>query len=105
MTKDEYISVCSKYSDYLNMTGRGTCYIKGAITLGIFQVIDITYEDCIIDNNKIICKIWYKCYSPDKNTIQTKPKICYYANTKKEFEKKIQEFIKMCQEKSHALAW
>lgn len=93
MTKDEYISVCSKYSDYLNMTGSGTCYIKGSITMGEYQVIDVTYEDCFVDSNKVIGKIWYKCYSPDKKTIQTMPKICYYANTKEEFEKKIQEFI------------
>lgn len=94
MTKDEYISVCSKYSDYLNMTGSGACYIKGAITLGIFQVTDITYEDCIIDSDKIISKIWYKCHSPDKKTIQTKPKDCYYTDKKEDFEKYIQEFIK-----------
>ena len=93
MTRDEYISVCSKYSDYLNMTGGGTCYIKGAITIGIFEVTDITYEDNYIDSDKVIGIVWYKCYSPDKKTIQTKPKNCYYANTKEEFEKKIQEFI------------
>ena len=92
MTKEEYISVCSKYSDYLNMTGSGTCYIKGSITMGIFQVTDVTYDGCIIDD-KVIGKIWYKCYSPDKKSIQTMPKICYYANTKEEFETKIQEFI------------
>lgn len=93
MTKDEYISVCSKYSDYLNMTGSGTCYIKGSITMGEYQVTGVTYEDCFVDSNKVIGKIWYKCYSPDKKTIQTKPKICYYANTKEEFEKYIQMFV------------
>lgn len=93
MTKDEYISVCSKYSDYLNMTGSGACYIKGAITMGEYQVTDIIYDDGIIDSDKIIGKIWYKCYSPDKKTILTKPDDCHYANTKEEFEKEIQEFI------------
>lgn len=93
MTREEYISVCSKYSDYLNMTGSDDCYIKSAIIMSEYQVTTITYEE-IVDNNKVIGKIWYKCYSPDKKTIQTKPKICYYANTKEEFEKKIQEFIK-----------
>ena len=93
MTREEYISVCSKYSDYLNMTGSGDCYIKGAITFGLYQVTAITYEYSIVDSNKVISKIWYKCYSPDKKTIQTKSKNVYYANTKEEFEKKIQEFI------------
>lgn len=92
MTRDEYISVCSKYSDYLNLTGSGACYIKGAITFGLYQVTDMTYEGCVLDD-KVIGKVWYECYSPDKKTIQTKSKICYYANTKEEFEKKIQEFI------------
>lgn len=95
MTRDEYISVCSKYSDYLNMTGSGACYIKGAITFGLYQVTDITYEDCIVDSDKIISKIWYKCcYSPVQKTIHTEARFCYYANTKEEFENKIQEFIR-----------
>ena len=93
MTRDEYVEVCKKYSDYLNMTGGGDCYIKGAIMMGEYQVTTITYEE-IIDNNKVIGKIWYKCYSPDKKTIQTKPKSCYYAYTKEAFETTIQEFIK-----------
>ena len=93
MTKDEYISVCEKYSDYLNMTGSGDCYIKGAITMGEYQVTTVTYKDCIVDSNKVIGKIWVMCHSPDKKTIQTTAKICYYANTKEEFEKKIQMFI------------
>lgn len=93
MTKDEYISVCSKYSDYLYMTGSGDCYIKGAITMGLFQVTTVTYEDCIVDSDKIIGKIWYQCYSPDKKTIQTKPKDCYYTDNKEDFEKYIQMFI------------
>ena len=93
MTKDEYISVCSKYSDYLNMTGRGTCYIKGAITMGEYQVTTITYEGCIVDSNKVIGKIWYNCYSPDKKTIQTKPDDCHCADTKEDFEKYVQRFI------------
>ena len=93
MTRDEYVEVCTKYSDYLNMTGSGDCYIKGAITMGEHQVTTITYEGGIVDSNKVIGKIWVMCHSPDKNTIQTKAKICYYANTKEEFEKKIQMFI------------
>ena len=93
MTKDEYISVCTKYSDYLNLTGSGDCYIKGAITMGLFQVTTVTYEGCIVDSNKIIGKIWYKCYSPDKKTIQTKPDDCYYTDTKEDFEKYIKMFI------------
>lgn len=93
MTRNEYIEVCEKYSSYLNMTGSGTCYIKGAITMGEYQVTDITYKDCIVDGNKVIGKVWYKCYSPDKKTIQTKPQTYYYANTKEDFEKKIQKFI------------
>jgi hypothetical protein len=93
MTKDEYISVCLKYSDYLNMTGCGDCYIKGSITMGLFQVTAVTWEDCIVDSNKIIGKIWYKCYSPDKKTIQTKPDDCHYADTKEDFEKYVQMFI------------
>lgn len=93
MTKDEYISVCLKYSDYLNLTGSGTCYIKGSITMGEYQVTDVTYKYGIIDSNKVIGKIWYKCYSPDKKTIQTQDKICYYANTKEKFEKYIQMFV------------
>ena len=94
MTRHEYAEVCKKYSDYLNMTGSGDCYIKGAITLGIYQVTTFTYKDGFVDNDKLIGKVWTKCYSPDKKTIQTNPKICYYANTKEEFETKIQEFIK-----------
>lgn len=97
MTKDEYISVCLKYSDYLNLTGSGTCYIKGAITIGEYQVTDVTYEDCIIDSDKIIGKIWYMCYSTDKKTIQTQDKICYYANTK-ELENSLEKFIRNCKE-------
>ena len=93
MTKEEYISVCKKYSEYLNLTGSGDCYIKGAITMGLFQVTTVTYEDCIVDSDKIIGKIWYQCYSPDKKTIQTKPDRCYYTNNKENFEKYIQMFI------------
>ena len=52
MTRDEYIEVCSKYSEYLNMTGSGACYIKGAITMGEYLVTDINYESPIIDSNK-----------------------------------------------------
>lgn len=91
MTREEYISICSKYSDYLNMTGNGDCYIKGAITMGEYHVTT-TYDD-IVDSNNVIGKIWYKCHSPDNKTIQTKPMICYYTNNKEVFEKKIQEFI------------
>lgn len=93
MTRDEYEEICKKFPDYLNLTGRGTCYIKGAITIGIFEVTDIVYEDCFGDNDKVIGKVWYKCYSPDKKTIQTKLKFCYFADTKEEFENKILEFI------------
>ena len=93
MTREEYISVCKKYSEYLNLTGSGDCYIKGAITMGLFQVTTVTYEDCIVDSDKIIGKIWYQCYSPDKKTIQTKPDRCYYTNNKENFEKYIQMFI------------
>ena len=93
MTKDEYISVCEKYSDYLNLTGSGTCYIKGYITMGEYQVTDVTWKNGIVDSDKIIGKIWVKCHSPDKKTIQTKRVDCYYANTKEEFEKYIQMFI------------
>lgn len=93
MTKDEYISVCSKYSDYLNLKGNGSCYIKGAITLSDYQVTGIVYEDFLnVDSNKVYCKIWYKCYSPDKKTIQTNSEFCY-AYTKEDFEKYIQFFI------------
>lgn len=92
MTREEYIEVCSKYSEYLNMTGSGDCYIKGAITMCEYQVTTVTYED-IVDSNKVIGKIWHKCYSPDKKTIQTEPKFCYYAHTKEAFETAIQEFI------------
>lgn len=93
MTKDEYISVCKKYSDYLNLTGSGDCYIKGAVTMGVFQVTTVTYEGCIVDSDKIIGKIWYQCYSPDKKYIETKPDCCHYADTKDDFEKYIQMFI------------
>lgn len=94
MTRDEYEEVCKKYPDYLNMTGSGDCYIKGAITMGEYQVTTITYEGGIVDSNKVIGKIWYNCYSPDKKTIQTKPKFCYcYAHTKEDFEKYVQMFI------------
>ena len=93
MTKDEYIRVCSKYSEYLNLKGRGKCYIKGAIPMCEYQVTSVTYDGCITDSDKIIGMVWAKCYSPDKKTIQTKPKICYYAHTKEEFEKHIQMFI------------
>jgi hypothetical protein len=92
MTRDEYEEVCKKFPDYLNLTGSGTCYIKGAATFGLYEVTDIIYEGCVLDD-KVIGKVWYKCYSPDKKTIQTRSKICYNANTKEEFEKKIQEFI------------
>jgi len=92
MTREEYEGVCKKFPDYLNLTGSGTCYIKGAVTFGIYQVTDITYEGCVL-NDKVIGKVWYKCYSPDKKTIQTKSKNVYYANTKEDFEKYIQEFI------------
>jgi hypothetical protein len=94
MTRAEYEEVCKKFPDYLNLTGSGSCYIKGAITMGIFQVTDIAYEDRIVDFNNVIGKIWYKCYySTIQKNIQTKPRFCYYAKTKEEFEKKIQEFI------------
>lgn len=92
MTKAEYISICSKYSDYLNLTDNGSCYIKGAIILCDYQVTSIIYEDFVGDNNKVSCKIWYKCYCPDKKTIQTNSKFCY-AYTKEDFEKYIQIFI------------
>lgn len=91
MTREEYISVCSKYSDYLNLTGDGCCYIKGAITLLYYQVTGIVYKD-FTNDNKVICKIWYKCYSQDKKTIQTNSEFCY-AYTKEDFEKYIQIFI------------
>lgn len=93
MTRAEYEEVCKKFPDYLNLTGSGTCYIKDAATFGLYEVTDIIYEGCVLDD-KVIGKVWYKCYSPDKKTIQTRSKICYNANTKEEFEKKIQEFIK-----------
>ena len=94
MTRDEYEEVCKKFPDYLNLTGSGSCYIKGAPTFGLYQVTDIAYEDRIVDFNKVIGKIWYKCYySTVQKNIQTVPRFCYYANTKEEFEKKIQEFI------------
>lgn len=93
MTRDDYISVCKKYSDYLNLTGSGDCYIKGAITMGLFQVTTVTYEDCFVDSNKVIGKIWYMCYSPDKKTIQTKPDGCHYTDNKEDFEKYVQMFI------------
>ena len=69
MTRDEYEEVCKKYPDYLNLTGSGTCYIKGAATFGLYEVTDIIYEGCVLDN-KVIGKVWYKCYSPDKKKIQ-----------------------------------
>ena len=93
MTKDEYISVYSKYSDYLHLTCSGDCYIKGVITIGIYQVTAVTWKDGYVDSNNVIGKIWYKCYSPDKKTIHTKPTDCYFANTKEDFEKYIQMFI------------
>jgi hypothetical protein len=92
MTREEYVEVCEKYSDYLNMTGSGDCYIKGAITMGEYHVTTTTYDN-IVDSNKVIGKIWYKCYSPDKKTIQTKPDGCHYADTKDDFEKYVQMFI------------
>jgi hypothetical protein len=83
MTRAEYEEVCKKFPDYLNLTGSGTCYIKGAATFGLYEVTDIIYEGCVLDD-KVIGKVWYKCYSPDKKTIQTRSKICYNANTKEE---------------------
>ena len=93
MTKDEYKAVCSKYSEYLHLTGSGACYIKGSITMGEYQVTDVTW-DGIVDNDNVIGKVWTKCYSPDKKTIQTKPISCYYTHTKEDFEFYIQKFIK-----------
>lgn len=93
MTKDEYIEICKKYPEYLNMTGSGDCYIKGEVTMGLFQVTTVNYENGFVDSDKIIGKIWYKCYSPDKKTIQTKPDGCHYAYTKDDFEKYVQIFI------------
>ena len=90
-----------KIFDCLNLADNNACYIKGAMILGLYQVTDIIY-DCyiidktigkIVDKDKAIGKIWYKCYSSDNKTIQTDSKICYFAHTKEDFEKYIQIFI------------
>lgn len=90
MTKDEYIEVCSKYSEYLCLTDNGVCYIKGAIKLSENQVTAVEYDS--IDDNKIKGKVWTECYITNIGNIHTTWNSSRASN-KEDFEFYIQKFI------------
>ena len=92
MTREEYISVCSKYSDYLNLTGNGSCYIKGAITLSDYQVTGVVYKDFLMQIvMKFIVKFGISVIVQIKR--QFKPTQNFVMHTPKKILKSIYNFL------------